>query len=307
MSRAPQQSGLGRVLLPVVVLMLIVVSFFPLNWIRWWVQPFGNITTAVLTPGSAVVSVGTRWLLPKRKPEGQTELEKSLLEEVEHYKTLYLRNKQLTERQQRQIEELQRGQTIYNELPVRQVLVPVVGTSSDLSSGLVRIRASEAMGISPENTVAVAGGLQIVGRLSSVTGATALVQPITSKAAGKISGRLMVDEPNGIGLMCLLEPLGDGRLRGQVESPATGAPPPDAEAGQTVRLSDDRWPASSQMFILGKVESVQKDAACPLRTVITVVPTVSMDRLSEMTLRITDTMSGTSPAGNSSAGNGGKR
>ena len=103
-----------------------------------------------------MVSTASRWLLPKRKQEGQTELEKTLLEEVEHYKTLYLRNKQLTEKQQRQIEELQRGQTIYTELPVRQVLVPVVGTSSDLSSGLLRIRAGESLGISPENTVAVA-------------------------------------------------------------------------------------------------------------------------------------------------------
>lgn len=298
MSRPPQQAGLGRVLLPGVVLVLIGLSLFPLSWIRW-VQPFGNVTTALLTPGSAVVSTASRWLLPKRKQEGQTELEKTLLEEVEHYKTLYLRNKQLTEKQQRQIEELQRGQTIYTELPVRQVLVPVVGTSSDLSSGLLRIRAGESLGISPENTVAVAGGLQIVGRLSGVTGATALVQPITSKAAGKISGRLMVDEPNGIGLMCLLDPLGDGRLRGQVESPSTGTPVPPPEAGQTVRLSDDRWPASSQMFILGKVESVQQDAASPLRTVITVIPTVSIERLSEVTLRITD--SGTP------SGTGGKR
>lgn len=286
MSRPPQQAGLGRVLLPGVVLVLIGLSLFPLNWIRW-VQPFGNVTTALLTPGSAVVSTASRWLLPKRKQEGQTELEKSLLEEVEHYKTLYLRNKQLTEKQQRQIEELQRGQTIYTELPVRQVLVPVVGTSSDLSSGLLRVRAGESLGISPESTVAVAGGLQIVGRLSGVTGATALVQPITSKAAGKISGRLMVDEPNGIGLMCLLDPLGDGRLRGQVESPASGTVPAP-EAGQTVRLSDERWPASSQMFILGKVESVQQDASSPLRTVITVIPTVSIERLSEVTLRITD-------------------
>lgn len=298
MSRPPQQAGLGRVLLPGVVLVLIGLSLFPLSWIRW-VQPFGNVTTALLTPGSAVVSTASRWLLPKRKQEGQTELEKSLLEEVEHYKTLYLRNKQLTEKQQRQIEELQRGQTIYTELPVRQVLVPVVGTSSDLSSGLLRIRAGESLGISPENTVAVAGGLQIVGRLSGVTGATALVQPITSKAAGKIAGKLMVDEPNGIGLLCLLDPLGDGRLRGQVESPSTGTPVPPPEAGQTVRLSDERWPASSQMFILGKVESVQQDAASPLRTVITVIPTVSIERLSEVTLRITD--SGTP------TGTGGKR
>lgn len=287
MSRLPQQTGPGRLLFPGVVFFLIVMSLSPLKWVRW-VEPFGNITTAVLTPGSAVVSIGSRWLLPKRKQEGQTDLEKTLLEEVEHYKTLYLRGKQQTEKLQRQIEELQRGQAIYTELPVRQMLVPVVGTSSDLSSGLLRIRGGESLGITPENTVAVAGGLQIVGRLSDVTGATSLVQPITSKGAGKIAGKLMVDEPNGVGLMCLLEPLGDGRLRGQVESPASGAQAPAPEAGQTVRLSDDRWPASSQMFILGKVESVEQDPASPLRTVITVVPTVNIERLSEVTLRITD-------------------
>ncbi|MFO0860455.1 MAG: rod shape-determining protein MreC [Phycisphaerales bacterium] len=277
-------------LLPAVVVGLTVLSLSPL-WAIRWTAPFGNVTTMLLTPGSALVSMASRWLMPQRRAEGQTDLEKTLFEEVEHYKTLYLRSKEQSERLQRQIEDMQRGQTINSELPVRQVLVPVVGTSSDLSSGLLRVRAGESLGISPESTVAVTGGLQIVGRLTGVSGATALIQPITSKAAGKIAGKLMVDEPNGVGLLCLLEPLGDGRLRGKVESPEGASPTPPPEIGQTVRLSDDRWPASSQMFIVGKVESVEQDAASPLRTVITVAPTVSIERLSEVTLRITTTES----------------
>ncbi len=271
-------------MLPGVVLVLIVMSLAPLEWVRR-LQPLGDIVTAVLTPGSAVVSMASRWLMPARRGPVQTEEEKLAREELEHARLLYLRDEEEIRKLRQQIADLQKMAPFVSDLPVRQVMVPVVGTSSDLSSGLLRVRGGESMGIT-SNTVAVASGLQLVGRVTSVGAATSLVQPFTSRAAGKIGGRVMVDEPNAIGLRCLLDPLGDGRLRGQVESPEGGAQTPPPEVGQTVRLSDDRWPASAQMFVLGKVESVQEDPASPLRKVITVMPTLTVDRVSEVILRI---------------------
>jgi cell shape-determining protein MreC len=269
---------------PGVVLALIVLSLTRLNWLRW-VQPFANLTTALLTPGSALASAASRWILPARRDPSQTENERILLEQLEHAKLLFLQGEDENRKLRAQIAELQRGILLNPDLPVSPLLVPVVGTSSDLSSGLLRVRGGESLGITP-NTVAVSSGLQVVGRVTSVSGATSLVQLFTSKAAGKISGRVMVDEPNGVGLRCLLEPLGDGRLRGQVESPPSGVSAPPPEAGQTVRLADERWPTSAQMLVLGKVESVEQDPASPLRTIVTVLPTLSVDRVSEVILRM---------------------
>jgi hypothetical protein len=108
----------------------------------------------------------------------------------------------------------------------------------------------------------------------------------------------MVDEPNNYGLKCVLEPVGE-KLRGVVEAPASFAADgekPKPEPGHTVRLDDDSWPESSQRFVLGRVETVAADPASPLRTIITVVPTVKVEIVSEVTLRIaSDSAKGATP------------
>lgn len=280
--------------MPSVVVLLIVLSLTKLSWLRW-VNSVANIPTAILTPGSAVVSTAAGWLLPAKRPVVTSEREKALVEELEHWKTLYQREDRNNEKLRKQIAELQRGRLINPESNITQFVAPVVGTSSDLSSGLLRVRAGENIGV-VQGTVAVTDGVQIVGRVTSVSGPTSLIQPITRKGGLKVSGRVMVDEPNNVGLKCLLDPIG-GRLRGVVEAPdASVASTLKPEPGHTVRLDDDRWPESAQRFVLGKVESVETDPANPLRTIVTVVPTVSVEFVSEVTLRIaSDSSKGANP------------
>lgn len=294
MSRLPHQSTASRLLLPSVVIVLIVLSLTKLSWLRW-VNSVANIPTAILTPGSAVVSTAAGWVLPAKRPVVTSEREKALVEELEHWKTLYQREERNNDKLRKQIAELQRGRLINPESNITQFVAPVVGMSSDLSSGLLRVRAGENIGV-VQGTVAVTDGVQIVGRVISVSGPTSLIQPITRKGGLKVSGRVMVDEPNNVGLKCLLDPIG-GRLRGVVEAPdASVASTLKPEPGHTVRLDDDRWPESAQRFVLGKVESVETDPANPLRTIVTVVPTVEVERVSEVTLRIaSDSSKGATP------------
>lgn len=294
MSRLPHQSTASRLLMPGVVIVLIVLSLAKLSWLRW-VNSVANIPTAILTPGSAVVSTAAGWVLPAKRPVVTSERERALVEELEHWKTLYQREERNNEKLRKQMSELQRGNLINPESNITQFVAPVVGMSSDLSSGLLRVRAGENIGV-VQGTVAVTDGVQIVGRVTSVSGPTSLIQPITRKGGLKVSGRVMVDEPNNVGLKCLLNPIG-GRLRGAVEAPdASIANTLKPEPGHTVRLDDDRWPESAQRFVLGKVESVEADPANPLRTIITVVPTVEVERVSEVTLRIaSDSGKGATP------------
>ncbi|HEX8875604.1 MAG TPA: hypothetical protein VF777_02580 [Phycisphaerales bacterium] len=300
MSRLPHQSTTGRLLMPSIVVLLILLSLFKRSWLGW-VNSVANIPTAILTPGSAVVSTAAGWLLPAKRPVVTSEREKALVEELEHWKTLYQREERNNEKLRKQMAELQLGRLINPESNITQFVASVVGMSSDLSSGLLRVRAGESLGVTA-GTVAVTDGVQIVGRVLSVSGPTALVQPITRKGAPKIAGRVMVDEPNNIGLQCLLEPIGT-RFRAAVQAPdasAANASRLVVEPGQTVRLDDDRWPESSQRFVVGKVESVEVDPANPLRVIAIVVPTVEIERISEMTLRIVN------DRGEERAGGGGK-
>lgn len=286
MSRLPHQSTASRLLMPGVVIVLIVLSLARLSWVDW-LNSVAKIPTAILTPGSAVVSLASGWVLPAKRPVVTSERERALVEELEHWKTLYQREDRNNERLRKQIAELQRGRLINPESNITQLVAPVVGMSSDLSSGVLRVRAGESVGV-VQGTVAVTDGVQIVGRVTSVSGPTSLIQPVTRKGGPKVAGRVMVDEPNNIGLKCLLEPIGS-RFRGVVEAPESSLPNAGSlkpEPGHTVRLDDDRWPESAQRFVLGKVERVEADSSNPLRTIVTVVPTVEVERVSEVTLRI---------------------
>jgi hypothetical protein len=97
-------------------------------------------------------------------------------------------------------------------------------------------------------------------------------------------------------LIALLKPQGDGTLKGEVGTdagPSLGAggtanPRLEPKPGQTVRLADRTWPSAAQMLIVGTVTRVDPSPTQPLRKVITVEPTLRLDRVSEVVLRLTD-------------------
>jgi hypothetical protein len=91
----------------------------------------------------------------------------------------------------------------------------------------------------------------------------------------------------------VLEPVGDGTLKGDVLRIGPGSPEatgalPIPVVGQVVRLDDTGWPDSSRMLIVGRVESVSTSPEDPLRPVIVVRPTINVERLAEVLLRIQD-------------------
>jgi hypothetical protein len=54
--------------------------------------------------------------------------------------------------------------------------------------------------------------------------------------------------------------------------------------GQVVRLRDEHWPASAQMHVLGRVESVEKKESAPLRSVVVVRPEIDPRRVSRVVI-----------------------
>ena len=56
--------------------------------------------------------------------------------------------------------------------------------------------------------------------------------------------------------------------------------------GMTVRLDDDAWPRSAQMLVLGTVERIDDDPDKGLRKIVTVRPTVEIERVKEVTFQL---------------------
>lgn len=278
--------GASRFLKPGAVAVLAILSLLPLRFIGWerW---FGQLTQTLIAPVSHPFAALSRWLRPAAPRDVEDSVVRSLRDEIDSLTAQLLRERQENAKLLGTMEELYRLKTLNPDSPVEQLTAPVIAASSDLSSALLTVRAGERQGVEP-NSVAVAPGLQLLGRVVAVRGKSCDVQPITSKAAEKLRARIIIGDDPTMNPLCQLEPRGDGTFRGPVST--EGRDPASAlklEPGQLVRLDDqERWPRHAQMLVIGRIESVDASPDQPLRKVVTVRPTLSLDRVSEVVLRI---------------------
>lgn len=179
---------------------------------------------------------------------------------------------------ERLVGDLQGGLAVAPESGVRAFEAPVVSVTPSLESGLLRVGAGEREGVVAGASVAVARGVHLVGRVETVGARTCVVATLSAASTGWIEAQVMVDDPE-TGWACQLEPVGEGRLRGDMVADAR-----DIRAGQTVRLADRSWPASAQMLVIGRVEeAIQRENG---RWVVTVRPEIDAGRLGEVVLRV---------------------
>lgn len=281
-------------MLPITIGLLVVTAFLPPSLGAWpgW---FGNLLRFFVAPISQPIRGVSAWLSPPTQTKADDQATESLRSQAEGYRQQLLRAQQEIEQLRLQIADLQLGRQLNPDLPVRLMHAAVIGTSSDLSSSLLTIKAGKADGVEV-NSVATFRGQQLVGKVVEADVRSCQVQPITSRHAGQIRGVVMLSDLVR-GPECSLEPQGDGTLAGPVEDlrqwPEGVQPPPDARPGdpvrprigQTVRLQDPSWPKSSQALFIGVVERVDSAPDQPLRQIITVRPALRLERVSEVVLR----------------------
>ncbi len=279
----------ARKLLPFTFVALTLLAFTPVRWVSW-LSSFSRLTQTLVAPISHPLAMVSRWLDPSGPRRDESEELRLLRDEVEVAKVQLLQALDENDRLRLMIQELQRGRALDPELQVQQIIVPVIGSSGDLADPLLVVRAGRNQGVDT-HSIAMAYGLQLLGRVVSAGDRTATVAPITSKAAGGLTAVIMLDPNNpATGLACTLTPTGDGTLAGDVEDrrdPESGAVI-EPKVGDEVRLRDPaHWPRTAQMLLVGKVESVEPSPKQPLRKIVTVRPTVkNLERVSEVVLRI---------------------
>lgn len=276
----------ARTLLRVALVVLFLLSVVPMRFTKW-TTGFSDVAITV----SAPVSNAVRWVADPLTRPFRRSADPALAEqykqelEVARQRALDL---ELTVRElERQVFELQRGADLTPELGVRQIAAPVIGRFTESSSAALQVRAGSGRGV-VENSVAVVEGLQLLGKVERVTSAWCVVRPITDNAAGGLMALVMTGEQLGSGITCRLEPIGGGLMRGPATWEWNEAQdgPIEIAVGMTVRLRDDTWPRSAQMLIVGEVTAVDPAPDEPTRTIVTVTPTVPLQRVSEVVLRV---------------------
>ncbi|MFI4917595.1 MAG: rod shape-determining protein MreC [Phycisphaerales bacterium JB060] len=282
LSRRPS----ARTLLRASLVVLFLLAVVPMRFTRW-TTGFADVAVTV----SAPVSNAVRWIAdPLTRPFRRTAdpaLAEQYKRELEAARQRSLDLELKVRELERLVYELQRGIDLTPELGVRQVAAPVIGRFSESSSAALQVRAGTGRGV-VENSVAVVEGLQLLGRVERVTSAWCVVRPITDNAAGGIMALVMTSESLDSGIQCRLEPAGGGLLKGPAawQPEFEGEEPVEIVVGMTVRLRDETWPRSAQMLIVGEVVEVAPAPDEPTRTVITVAPTVPLQRVSEVVLRV---------------------
>ena len=273
-------------MLRVSLVLLFLLSIVPMRFTRW-TTGFADVATTI----SAPVSNAVRWVAdPLTRPfrrSADPALAEQYKQELEVARQRALDMELKVRELERLVFELQRGAELTPELGVRQIAAPVIGRSTEASSTALQVRAGAGRGV-VENSVAVVEGLQLLGKVERVTGAWCIVRPVTDPSAGGLMAIIMTAEDLDSGIPCRLEPTAGNRLSG----PATWVfeaerqAPVEITVGMTVRLRDETWPRSAQMLVVGEVVEVASAPDEPTRTIVTVAPTVPLERVSEVVLRV---------------------
>ncbi len=284
MHRPLHKSRLSRFAFPVIVMLLLLLSVLPARAVRWthW---FGGVAVGAVSPVAHPVTELSLWLSPGRTGSRLGEGDRNaLIEEAQLWERKYLLAQIAVDELNDKIARLSGAIAINPSAPVRPVTAPVIGVSSDPSASTsLRVRAGSSLGIRVGDVV-THGAVQLLGRVDLVQGAYSEIRPITARSMPPVEAVLMLDARSGRTLACLLRPVGDGTLRGDVEDPGDGPSPIDV--GVAVRLRDDNWPDSAQMLMIGRVVRVDRSPDGPLRKVVIVRPERDLRHATEVIIRV---------------------
>lgn len=276
-----------RRLLPMILIALAFFSFAPAAWTGWVKAARNPLETALIPVSDPVSSL----LAKAREPATEEDPRVADLEQqVQQERLLRAQAEQRIGQLRAMVRDLQAGLTIAPDAPARSIWASIVGYSPDPREGLIIAGRGSRHGVTEGQTVALARGVHLVGRVVDVGARTSRIIPITHRRAGLIEALVMTDDPTS-GFEALLLPEGDGTLTGELVADAVGV-----EVGQVVRLRDEAWPATSQMVVIGRVTGVgQKENQ---RLTVVVTPEVNVARVSQVVLRI-PTDPGEAPEGGS--------
>ncbi|MCB9837870.1 MAG: hypothetical protein H6813_00890 [Phycisphaeraceae bacterium] len=263
--------------LTLTTLALIVLALAPYRTTRW----LGGLTTPVefaLAPVQHPASIVAHLLRPPRvRGEADDETLRALRLELDCWRSAFAEADGRIAELERLLRDLQSGAELASNLDIMQVAAPVIGGPSDLTEGLLRVRAGTDRGVVARSSVATTRGVHLVGRVIEVTRGMSTVLPVTNPRAGLIDAVVLTSD--GLGpWACQLEPAGDGSLEGDLVAEAQGI-----VLGQVVTVRDRAWPASAQGLILGRVTEIETKPNQRLR--IRVTPDQPSETIGEVILR----------------------
>jgi cell shape-determining protein MreC len=296
-SAHPETSRKGRGPLAAAIVVALILCFMPRSVLAWLNGPRRLIEYLIIPVSDPALAIAS-WFLPAA-PKPDDPRVALLQKEIELYKKLLADAQKAIEDKQRLIATLQKGEAIGDGV-FKQWPAAVTAISSTGAGGVISVRAGSSDGVEQRNTIATTNGVQLVGRVGGVDAVSSKVTLMTHKASGTIDGVITADDGTRRAQIRNLSPqVGKRVLKGQVQH--SSPPVPDPKVGDIVRVDDsNNWPRSAQRLTIGAVTEVETLAGG--RIVVTVKPTVDLERLGEVVLLLSPKSEG---AASGTGGGGG--
>jgi hypothetical protein len=268
----------------------LVVALLPSRWLGW-TNDLAWIVTLPIDPVSDGANAFLRWLrpTPRGAPAVPAEVRPWLdpvLEERDLWERRYRAAEQRILELTRELEQLQQVSLVAMEHPPRPLRARITGRSATSPWGPVGLTRGTEQGVraGTDGTVAVYGGVHLVGRVVDATRFRCRLLPITNATTGYLRAVVLPpgdpDTPLSDAQAIQLEPVGDGTLV------AEAARSPLLAEGHVVRLSDPAWPPSAQHRVIGTIASVAVRDEDLLWCTVVVRPTYHAHQLGAVTLLI---------------------
>lgn len=289
MARPPAQTILARRLLFFFAALMALAAMAPVRY-TMWLNDVRTVPTMLLAPLSRNLRLVTSWARPAHADiAGLTPEEISALQErAAQQETRILQLQAEVERSKDLLVELGALSGLGSP-DIKHVLARVIGTTSRASAGTIEIQAGSREGVT-RDSIAVARGQQLVGRITNVGPRVSTVLPITAAKSEKIPAVVML--PDGSAAPCILEAQANGTLRGPIldPDPRPGvASRPLPEVGQLVRFNhvNSNWPRSANRLVIGEVAAIEPSLKSPMRKDVIVRPRVEdLARVPEVIVRV---------------------
>ena len=263
----------------VICLLLVVSSFLPTRLAGAISAMPHSVLSMVLAP----ITYQLRSVSLRIRPAPAENL---IDDEQRDWRRQFFEQKQYTLRLAEQLDILNRQLLAFERIaevvgdqPVEFLHARVTAAMPSGGKALLMIDRGESAGVQTGDAVVV--GEYLIGRIEQVGMATANVQLITTVDT---SLKVRILPPNvGFGQEATPEWIrrdndGDGFIR---QVPANASP----RIGDLAHLSDERWPAAAQGFVVGQVTEVVPDPSNPkLFSIVRIVPLPAFESLHEVTV-----------------------
>lgn len=263
---------------------VIVLAFMPARWLRWTSDVAGIVNVPLMPFRHMGLSLAG-WLSPEHEVRiREFEGEQHLLQQYEELDRRYIAAQMRIAELEEQLVQIQQIPMTELDVPTRLLSASITARDPRSRTANVQINRGRQHGV-VEGTIAVFGGVHLIGKVSSVDRVSSMVLPITNPDHGSLWAIVFpTDQPMTTvsdAVAIELRPRGDGAF---VAEPQADVP---ISRGDLVRLAAMHdWPRSSLGMVIGVVESISNEQS--LRKHVIVQPRYEAVHVPSVVLKIED-------------------